>query len=1099
VRTNRISTATSLLAASSLLLLGAPGSSQAQDGAGPAMDAATFRGLSFREVGPSIMSGRIADIAIHPHDRSTWYVAVGSGGVWKTEDNGTTWSSLFDGQDSYSVGTITIDANSPDVIWVGSGENVSGRHVGFGDGIYKSMDGGKTWQNMGLSSSDHIGRILVDPRNSDVVLVAAEGPLWSSGGERGVYRSSDGGETWTQTLGISAETGVTDIERDPSNPDVLYAATYQRRRKIWALLAGGPESGIYKSTDGGVTWREVTTGLPSDPMGKINLAVSPQDPRVVYATIEAKSDVRGFYRSTDSGESWQKQSSYISGGTGPHYYQEIYASPHVFDRVYQMDVWLHITEDGGQNFQPMEDGVLGKHSDNHALAFVADDPDYLLAGSDGGLYETFDHGESWRFVSNLPVTQIYKMGVDNDAPFYNIIGGTQDNGTIYGPSRTASVHGIQNRDWIVPYGADGYSTAIDPNDPNTLYLTWQNGHLLRYDRRTREPLDIQPQPAPGDDPERWNWDAPLLISPHDSNRLYYGSQRLWRSDDRGNSWTTVSGDLSRGRNRYELPMAATVPGISALYDNGAMSWYGSTTSLSESPLQEGLIYAGTDDGVIQVTEDGGQTWRRVEQMAGVPQTSFVNDIEASATDANTVFAVLDNHKEGDYSPYMVRSTDRGRSWTLISGDLPERHLLWSVTQDHVDPNLIFVGSEFGLFFTRDGGTRWIELTGGAPTVPFRDIEIQRRESDLVASTFGRGFYILDDYSPLRNVSSASLAGAGTLFPVKDAFRYVESVDLGVRGKGYQGTSLYAAPNPAFGAVFTYYLPAGSESPREAREAEEARLREEGRDVLFPGYDALRAESRAGGSPVILTVSDMQGKVIRRIRGEDGTGFHRVAWGLRYPDPNPVDLNPGPAIIWSPEPAGPMVAPGSYRVELARLVDGELQAIGTPQEFGVTNLHGSDVASSDPGQTLAFQQETAEVLRRATNAGSWVGEAGDRLDHMAKAAMDTPQGGPALMAQVKALQGRMADVSLILDGDPARGMLWEPSVPSIHGRVSQIAQGHWWTTEAATETFRQSLAVATRQLAGVERSIQELATDLQALEEALEAAGAPWTAGRRIGG
>ncbi|MFH1765840.1 MAG: glycosyl hydrolase, partial [Gemmatimonadota bacterium] len=914
---------------------------------------------------------------------------------------------------------------------------------------------------------------------------------------RGVYRTADGGVSWTQVLGVSDETGATDIERDPLNPDVLYAATYQRRRKIWALLAGGSESGIYKSSDGGVTWREVAQGLPKKAMGKINLAVSPMKPNVVYATIEADADEKGFYRSEDYGESWTKRNSYTSGGTGPHYYQEIYASPHAFDRVYQMDVWINVTDNGGEAFRPL--GEPQKHSDNHALAFVPDDPDYLLAGSDGGLYESFDHGGSWRYVSNLPITQFYKMALDYDEPFYNVIGGTQDNGTLYGPSRTTSTHGLQNRDWLVTYGADGYSTAIDYADPNTLYFTWQNGHLLRYDRRTREPLDIQPQPAPGDEPERWNWDAPLLISPHSNSRIYYGSQRLWRSDDRGNSWTPVSGDLSRGRNRYDMPMVETAPGTSALYDNSAMSWYGNTTTISESPLVEGLIYLGTDDGLIQVTENGGANWRRVESIDGVPSTAFVNDIKASVADANTVFAALDNHKEGDYSPYLVRSTDRGRSWSSISGDLPPRHLLWSIAQDHVDPDLIFLGTEFGVFFTLEGGNRWTRLGGGAPTIPFRDIEIQRRESDLVASTFGRGFYVLDDYGPLRKLPAEALAGDALLFPTRSTYRYVESTDLGVPGQGYQGSDHYYAPNPPFGAVFTYYLGEDPKTPRELREEGEKAIRGRGENVPFPGWEALSEESRAEDPQIILTLSDTRGNVIRRLAGPDTKGFHRIAWDLRYPAPNPVELDPGPVEIWGPAPAGPMVAPGTYRAQLARLVDGELRPLAEPRDFEVVDLYGDDIPRGDPTDNLAFQKETADVQRRAESAAAWVGESLNRLAHMEKAVLLTPRAQPDLLQQISALENRLADISVILMGDRVRGSLWEPSQPSILGRVGQISGGHWWTTEAPTETFRQSLGVAARQLGEVEGSLAGLSGELLQLEGALKAAGAPWTPGQRIGG
>ena len=601
--------------------------------------------------------GRIADIAIHPRDRSTWYVTVGSGGVWKTTNAGTTWTPVFDGESSYSIGCVAIDPQNPEVVWVGSGENVSGRHVGYGDGVYKSLDGGKTWKNVGLEASEHIGKILIDPRDSDVIYVAAEGPLWAAGGDRGVYKTEDGGETWDHVLEISENTGVTDLELDPRNPDVLYAAAYQRRRHIWSLPAGGEESGIYKTTNAGADWRELDNGLPSVDMGRIGLAVSPIEPDIVYATIEAGEDDKGFYRSANAGESWEKRSDYISNGTGPHYYQEIYASPHKLDRIYQMDVWIHVSEDGGKSFEKL--GAPDKHSDNHALAFDPGDPDYLLAGCDGGLYQSWDHAESWSFVANLPVTQFYKMALDNDYPFYNVVGGTQDNNTQVGPSSTGNQNGIQNSDWYVTVGGDGYACQIDPSDPNIIYSESQYGGLRRYDRRNGELLDIQPQPAKGDLPERWNWDSPVLISPHSHTRLYFGSQRLWRSEDRGDSWTPVSDDLSRGRNRYELEMMGRVWSVDALYDNRAMSWYGNTTTISESPLQEGLIYVGTDDSVIQVTEDGGGSWRRIDTFPGVPDLAFVNEVKASVHDANAVFAVLDNHKVGDFKTIYLEECGPG--------------------------------------------------------------------------------------------------------------------------------------------------------------------------------------------------------------------------------------------------------------------------------------------------------------------------------------------------------------------------------------------------------------------------------------------------------
>jgi photosystem II stability/assembly factor-like uncharacterized protein len=834
------------------------------------------------------MGGRIADIAVSPRDGNTWYVAVGSGGIWKTENAGVTWRPIFDDQPSYSIGCVTLDPSNPDVVWVGTGENVSGRHVGWGDGVYKSLDGGHTWQRMGLERSEHIGKIVVDPRSSDVVYVAAEGPLWASGGERGLYKTTDGGESWSQVLAIDDDTGVTDVEVDPRNPDVLYAAAYQRRRHIWSLLAGGPGSGIHKSTNGGETWRRLETGLPKGDMGKIGLAVSPANPDVVYATIEANEKERGLYRSRDRGERWERRNEYISNGTGPHYYQEIVASPHDVDLVYQMDVFLHVTRDGGATFDVLGTGSE-KHSDNHALVIDREDPNHLIVGTDASVYESFDEGTTWRQFPNLPVSQFYKLALDTAEPFYDIVGGAQDLGTLLGPSRTNNVEGIRNRDWYVPLGADGYACAFDPEEPNLVYMQTQGGELQRYDRRSHELIGIKPVPAPGEPPERWNWDSPIIVSPHSHTRLYFGSQRLWRSDDQGNSWRSSSGGLTRDRNRYELEMMGRVWSVDALYDNGAMSLYGTITTISESPLVEGLLYVGTDDGLIQVSEDGGDNWRTVEDFPGVPELSFVNDVQASPHDPDTVFAVLDAHKTGDFHPYLFESKDRGRTWRSIAGDLPPGEIVWAVEQDHVEPDLLFVGAELGLYFSPDRGTHWVELTGGVPTISFRDIELQRRDDDLVGATFGRGFYVLDDYAPLRAIAAGALERDAVLFPVRDAWWYVPYVPMQARGKPSLGSDDFTAPNPPFGAIFTYYL---KESPRIAKEIRrevEKKLRESGKDVAFPGWERLAEEALEHGPKVLLTVRDTDGRAMRRIVGPAEAGIHRVNWDLRLPPPDPIDL------------------------------------------------------------------------------------------------------------------------------------------------------------------------------------------------------------------
>ncbi|MCH5376000.1 MAG: glycosyl hydrolase, partial [Planctomycetes bacterium] len=722
--------------------------------------------------------------------------------LWKTINAGTTWEPVFENYPSYSIGCVTIDPTNRFTIWVGTGEAVGGRHVGYGDGVYRSLDGGQSFQNMGLKQSEHIAKILVDPRDRDTIYVAAQGPLWAPGGERGLYKSTNGGREWRRILAKGPYTGATDVAFDPRNPDVVYAVTHQRHRTVAALINGGPESGIYKSTDGGASWREMKKGLPSEDKGKIAIAVSPQQPDVVYATVELAGREGGFWRSTDGGETWTKQSDFISGGTGPHYYQEIWCDPHRFDVVYQANVRLSRTEDGGKNWQSVEG--RWKHVDNHAVAFHPSDPDFLLVGCDGGVYRSYDYAETYQFCANLPLTQFYKVALDNDYPFYNMVGGTQDNNTQYGPSRTLNDCGIVNSDWRAIIGGDGHDCAIDPEDPNIIYGEQQQGHLRRFDRRTGTSVDIQPQPGPGEDALRFNWDSPILISPHSHTRLYFGSKRLHRSDDRGDSWTTISPDLSRGLDRFQLPMMDRVWSIDAVWDLFAMSQFGNITSISESPLVEGLIYVGTDDGLIQVTEDGGKNWRKIEKIYGIPEFAFVNDIKADLHDPDTVYAVFDHHKTGDFKPYVMKSTDRGRSWMSIVGDLPDRQIVWRIVQDPVKPQLFFLGAEFGLLCTLDGGQHWIKLTGDMPTIPIRDLEIQSRESDLVAATFGRSFYVLDDFSPLRAVSQEQLAEEFTLFPVRKSLLYIPARVLGSQ-KDSQGDAFFSAPNPPFGAVLTYYL------------------------------------------------------------------------------------------------------------------------------------------------------------------------------------------------------------------------------------------------------------------------------------------------------
>jgi photosystem II stability/assembly factor-like uncharacterized protein len=1064
----------------------------------PGLNEDTFKGLELRSLGPAFMSGRISDIVLHPRNRSIRYVAVGSGGVWKTVNAGTTWEPIFDSEGAYSIGCITLDPNDPDTVWVGTGENVSGRHVGFGDGVYRSLDGGKSWKRMGLEKSEHIGMIRIDPRDSKVVYVAAQGSLWSPGGDRGLYKSTDGGETWQKILGGGDYTGVNEVHLDPRNPDVLYASTWQRLRKVPALMDGGPESGIHKSTDAGASWRKLTEGLPDEAMGKIGLAISPQQPDVIYATIELARRTGGFWRSADGGENWEKRNEYLSGGTGPHYYQEIFASPHAFDRVYQMDVQMRVTKDGGKTFAKLESKP--KHSDHHAMAFDANDPTYLIVGTDGGIYESLDEGEKWRFVANLPVTQYYKVAVDYDEPFYNIYGGTQDNNTQGGPSRTTNANGISSSDWSVIRGGDGHQPAADPSNADIVYAEAQQGHLTRYDRRTGESTDIQPQPERGEPTERFNWDAPILISPHDPARLYYASQRLWRSDDRGDSWRSVSGDLSRGLDRLRQPLMGRVWSFDAPWDLYAMSNYGSITSLAESPLVAGLLYAGTDDGLIQVSEDGGKTWRKVDKLPGVADFFFVNDIKADLYDADTVYAVVDHHKDGDFAPYLYKSVDRGRSWRSIRGDLPDRHIVWRIVQDHVKPDLMFAGTEFGLFFTVDGGGKWIKLSGSVPTIAFRDLAIQRRENDLVGATFGRGFYVLDDYTPLRQVSAEMLAKDTMLFPVRIARWYMPRRPLGCATpdcRGSQGDAFFQTPNPPHGAVFTYYLPETIRGKKDQRRELEKPLEKAGKDTPMPGWDTLTAEALEDAPSMLLIVRDASGNVVRNLESKVDAGFHRVAWDLRYPQLEP----------WVPEPkepsfdtpaAGVVVEPGRYSVSLARRIDGQVEELGQTQSFEVVSIREPTLPGAAQADRVAFSRRADELDRAVKGSVAAIDELVAAIKAI-KTTLSRSTSYTELYREANTIGQQAQRLKDRLVQNEMRDEMGDPGPVPVQARLEAASVGEYTSLHGPTPTHRSSFAIAEADFSEIGPQVVTL-IDVQfaALKRKLDEAGVPWTPGRGMG-
>jgi len=1050
-----------------------------------------YKGLNFRGIGPAMISGRITDLAIDPRNSSIRYITAASGNVWKTVNAGTTWAPIFDDQGSYSIGCITLDPTNPLTVWIGSGENDSQRSVSYGDGVYKSTDGGVSWENVGLKSSEHIAKILIDPRDSNRVWVAAQGPLWAEGGDRGLYETKDGGKTWKAILTVDANTGITDVVRDPRNPDVLYAASYQRRRHIWTLIDGGPGSGIWKTTDGGANWKKLENGLPKEDMGRIGLALAPSKPDIVYAVVEAANKAGGFFRSTDQGGSWEKRGPYVAGS--PQYYQELFVDPKIETRIYAMDTWMQISEDGGKTFRKV--GETYKHVDNHVLWIDPADTDHLLSGCDGGLYESYDRGATWTWFENLPLAQFYKVGLDDAQPFYNVYGGTQDNNTVGGPSRSKTVHGIVNADWYITTGGDGFQTVVDPRDPNIVYSQAQHGALVRYDRRTGETIDIQPQPGPGEPGLRWNWDSPLIISPHSASRLYFAANRIFRSDDRGDTWRPVSADLTRQLDRNKLKVMGRVYSVDAVAKNASTSFYGNIVALSESPKKEGLL-AGTDDGLIQISEDGGTSWRSIGTFPGVPDASYVSRVVFSRHDAATMFATFDNHKKGDFKPYVLESRDTGRSWKSIAGNLPERGTVYALAEDSVSPELLFAGTEFGVFASQDRGGAWNALKGGLPTIQVRDLAIQERANDLVLATFGRGFYILDDYRALRLATKTTLEKEATLFPVRDAWMFIPAAPNGGRDKAFFGDRYFTAPNPPFGAVFTYYLKDEIKTARKTRLDAEKAKQKKGEDTPYPSWDELRVEDREEDPAILVTVADQDGNVVRRLTGPTTAGFTRVAWDLRYPVPDPTNLAPADVDPWDRLPAGPLAAPGRYTVAIAKRVRGVVTPLSEPQTFNAVPLGTASLPPADRKALLEFEEKTASLQRAVLGAVRAAGEAHTRIDHLKKALADAPAADPTLAVSLRAIEARLKDLDVELSGDSTVASRSEPTPPAIADRVATIVTGHWDATSAPTATHRRNYDIAAAQFAPFLVKLRTLIlTDLKQLEDQADAAGAPWTPGR----
>ena len=982
------------------------GQGSAQSG----LTADLFKEFKFRALGPSLTTGRVQDVAVDPKNPSVWYVAAAAGGVWKTENRGQTFKSVFDTGGSFNMSCVVIDPKDSNIVWLGTGENANPRSAMYGDGVYKSTNAGETWTRVGFDKSEHIGNIKVDPRNSNVVYVAAQGPLWAPGGDRGLFKTTDGGQTWKAILSISADTGVNEVQIDPANPDVLYASAYQRRRAVGQFVGGGPEGGLYKSVNAGATWNKITKGLPTN-VGRIGLALDGKvKPTRVYALVDAIPAESGFYRSDDNGVSFYRQGVPLGGaaapaatpaptpapaaaggrattppagaagagaggagaagapagrqgggrgggdgvyrGEDPHYYYEIFVDPNRPDTIWSEGLNMSLSTDGGKTFGPLAMTYNGAiHVDFHAIVFDPLDKNHLIFGNDGGLYETWDFGKNVRHFNNLPISQFYRITVDNALPFYKICGGLQDNNSMCGPSRTINSYGIRLSDWFITGGGDGFQSRVDPEDPNVVYATSQFCGLARLDLRTSQSRSIRPSAfssgnaptqaaragGPGADAaaadparaggaggagaqgggrggrgaatERVNWDCAYMISPHSHTRLYIGGEKVYRSDDRGDTWNAISPDLTRDIDPLVVPIMGKVwdPATTVSY-NRSTTQVSTIVSIDESPLLEGLIYVGTDDGLVQVTEDAGKTWRKTDKFPGVPDRTYVSDVFASPLDSNVVFIAMEDHQRGNFKPYVLRSDDRGRTFTSISGDLPvDRNNVWTVAQDHVNRNLLFAGAEFAAYFTVDGGAHWIQFKGGLPTAQMRDLVIQKRENDLVIGTFGRGVYVLDDYSALREMSADTLGQEAQLLPVRTTYAYTEY------RLGQASTPMVETPNPPVGATISYYV------------------------------------SPALSGNLVMTITDDTGKQIRRLDSvAKDAGVHRVLWNLR---PDPAAAAAGAAAGGRGAGGaggggggggrgggfGALVDPGHYTATLGKLDGDKVTPVGKPQSFYVVPL------------------------------------------------------------------------------------------------------------------------------------------------------------------
>ncbi len=1046
-----------------------------------------FSGLKWRSIGPAFASGRIADFAVNPENSAHYLVGVASGHIWKTTNNGITFEPVFDKNGVYAIGALAMDPNNPFVIWAGTGENNHQRALGYGNGVYKSVDGGNSWKNMGLKDSRQIGEILIDPRNSDVVYIAAEGSAWGPGEERGIFKTVDGGENWEKVLFISENTGVANLCFDPTDPDVIYAGAEQRRRRQFGKIGGGPESAFYKSTDAGKTWKKLENGIPKVDKGGMEIVVSPVDRNIVYVMFEASNN-GGFYRSTDRGATFRKMNDYYTSG---QYYSELFCDPVNPDKVFSVGTYTKYTLDGGKTWNNMSNN--GRHVDDHAMWIDPRNTDHFMIGGDGGVYESFDGGNTFIHKTTLPVTQFYRVNTDDTEPFYWVYGGTQDNNSLGGPSQNTKRGGVTSDEWITTLGGDGFWQASEPGNPDIVYSAYQYGNIYRYDRKSGERIKIRPNPGKGELTHRWNWDAPFILSKYSPTRLYMAANVLFRSDDRGNTWEAISDDLTRDEDRDQFKMMGKYWPSDAVAKHVSTSQWGTIVALAESPLKEGLIYVGTDDGVIQVTDDGGESWAKVTSFPGVPEYTYVSDVTPSNFDENVVYATFNNTKSDDFTPYVLKSSDKGKTWSSIAGDLPENGSVHVIVQDVEDENLLFVGTEFSFYFSLDKGKTWVKLAGGLPDIPVRDIDIQERENDLVIATFGRGFYILDDFTPLRGLSQQKLDSTeAMIFPVKDALMYLP------QGNRYgAGSAVYRAKNPEFGATFTYYLKEVPKTLKSERKKKEKELFKKGEPIPTPSKEELDAEKNEVKPYLVFIIRDESGTEVRRLYSKPSKGIKRTQWDLRYASTAPVNLRNGKYDPTREARSGMLAVPGKYTVEMAMFHNGEYKELAGPVAFNTVVLDNKTLRDENTASLIAFRDDVAELYRVFKGAENYLEELQKKTAYIQQALQQTTGSTAELKNKAKEVNEDLRDIQFMFDGTPAEAS-WEEVPPEqmpMNVRLGEILAGLWSSTAAPTATMKMNYNILSEELPEGISMLQEAAGSLEELDKALDELKAPYTPGR----